>query len=123
MWTRSDYMDGRCSHQEYYQEIAEELGISFWRDEELMGWLVRCLKHANPYFNEHEDVPGPSIGWWDERGIWMFSSDRVLATLMRRGEVRSQAVVVCILKAAAYRDAMAWVEKEGDARNDGNSAE
>ncbi len=112
MWTRDDYMGNRCSHQEYYGEIAEELGISFRDDKRMMNWFVRCLKNGNPWLNECEDEPGPPLSWWDKHGAWMFGSDKVLATLMRRGEIRSQAVVVCILKAAAFRDAMEAIGSE-----------
>lgn len=90
MFTRKDYLDGKCSHDEYYAQLvresnAKELVLNTFSKRLLM-YRLRKDRHLNNLPIRKWDVLGYNL-----RGIdWK-----------KYGDWRSEAGQVCVLKTAA----------------------
>lgn len=88
MHTRKDYLDGKCSHDDYYGEIVEECGVVI--SERTMEMVRRS---TDPHFN---DI---ALQHWDQLGETISCS----RALRERGDYLTKAGAVCIVKQAAKR--------------------
>lgn len=95
MRTRKDYMDGKCSHKEYYEEIAEECGISYDNAPNL-DYIKTSLK-------EDEHLNNIPLLRWDMAASC--TKTAIARALKSRGDFYSDADGVCVHKAAAKRSA------------------
>ena len=93
MWTRQQYMNKECTHQEYYLPIAQECGISLVKSD--IAWY--CLRDADENFNQLT-----SLGQWDR--IAVLSERCFRKALETRGDFYSLAGGLCILKAMARHE-------------------
>ena len=93
MFTRKDYLDGKCTHSEYYSQYVENtdakgLVLSFW-DEKTLSEAYEKDEHFNSL----------SIKRWDELaerltiGPWL--------TFSELGDMNTLSSRVCVLKEAA----------------------
>lgn len=95
--TRKEYMDGKVTHNEYYETIAAESGISFEHSEKLAEIKAALV--------EDEHLNNIPLKYWD-----MLSSMAYYSTapvLKAHGDSWSLAGGVCIAKAAARKAARA----------------
>ena len=93
MRTRSDYLEGRCTHQEYYLEIAKEIGLTC--DAKL---LVRVRESVDKHLN---DIP---LLRWDAAGAYIRIDHRTIKAFKARGDCITDAGMVSLLK-VFYLDA------------------
>lgn len=93
VWSRADYMEGRCTHQEYYLEIAKALHLVCFP-----GLLQRVRKSKDPHLN---DIP---LAMWDGMGSALVRLRSTHNVFEARGDLSSRAGMVCALK-ALYSDA------------------
>lgn len=94
--TRSDYMNGRATHQGYYGAIVREAGIS------LATWhALERVKHALAVGDEHlNTIP---LKLWDE--LAYRQRPAVEPVLREHGDFWSLAGGVCVAKEAARQAA------------------
>jgi hypothetical protein len=92
MWTRQQYMNKECTHQEYYLPIAQECGISLV--ESLIAFKI--LHSTDPHFN---DIP---LKEWDAYALCNQSCFQ--RACKKRGDQYSLASGVFILKAIAQHE-------------------
>lgn len=95
---RLRYLNGEITHQEYYQAIAEEVGLSYKYNAELIAWGKSALENGDAHFN------GKRLPFWDRLGIWARNNPRVHQAFKKRGDSVSYAGIVCLVKAALRRD-------------------
>ena len=93
MWTRQQYMNKECTHQEYYLPIAQECGISLVNSP--IAWL--CLRDSDPSFNQLT-----TLKQWDNIAFWNQSNFQ--KACKKRGDQYSLASGVSILKAIAKHE-------------------
>lgn len=99
--TRKDYLDGKCSHQEYYRSIVAECGISLENDP-IMSKVIASLKSGDQHLN---NIP---LRTWDV--IALGQRARMATVLKSRGDWLTLAGGVCIMKEAARIATIAKVE-------------
>ncbi|MGE3483472.1 MAG: hypothetical protein AB7L09_01950 [Nitrospira sp.] len=92
MLTRKQYMDGECTHDDYYLEIAREAGISYAKSD-MLPRVKACLARGDEHLN---DIP---LREWDARGRAIVR--HVQAPMKARGDYVTPAGLVCVVKAAA----------------------
>lgn len=96
MHTRADYMDKRCTHADYYGEIAQAAGVSLV-GHPIMPDVEKALAAGDEHLNS---VP---LDRWDSVGHGFRNA---LGPVMRaRGDVLSMAGLVCVAKEAARQAA------------------
>ena len=93
MRTRSDYLEGRCTHREYYLDIAS--GLHLTTNTELLQWVKQS---RDPHLN---DIP---LRRWDSIAAFLQHSPKLRAAFRRRGDFVSAAGMVSLLK-VFYLDA------------------
>jgi hypothetical protein len=95
--TRSDYMEKRVTHREYYASIAKDAGIAFRSDSELAERARKALAAGDENLNT---IP---LGFWDR----MASGGRphLVRAFKRHDDCFSLAGAVCTLKEAARQAA------------------
>lgn len=93
MFTRQDYMEGRCDHHEYYMEIAREVGLDYTTSSELGRW--RRALETDPHMN---NIP---LAYWDKIAMELGADAVVRRALKTRGDSFSLGTGVCLAKAAA----------------------
>jgi hypothetical protein len=92
MHTHADYLERRCTHDEYYSQYVTDRHIATVKR---IG-TSRILASTDPYFN---DIP---LCEWDRLQRDMLTqSTRDLLT--RNGDFATLAVAVCIAKCAARK--------------------
>ena len=91
MNTRKDYMNGKCTHREYYEEIAKEAHISYDKSPDLAKIKIALL--TDPHLN---NTP---LRIWDARGA--HTQGVIHKAMEQRGDGWSLAGSVCVHKAAA----------------------
>lgn len=93
MITRADYIEGRASHDEYYLEIAKELGIK--PDDEMIQRAKKALEAGDEHLNT---IP---LREWDvwAMSLLAFRSPEINRAFCKRGTVPAMADLVCMLKA------------------------
>jgi hypothetical protein len=103
--TRSDYLNGRCTHREYYAAICKDGGVSFFPGEPFIKNRVRPALEAG---DEHlNTIP---LHEWDRMagGTKERPIPFTLAQAFRdRGDYATPAGLVCVYKEAARRAAEA----------------
>ena len=91
MHTRMDYLNGECTHREYYAQFVNDTIIELV--SESIG-LPAILRSTDEHFN---DIP---LERWDAAGLGLWTQE-VPQALRQAGELYTPAVSVCILKEAA----------------------
>jgi hypothetical protein len=97
--TRRDYLEGRVTHQEYYESVADAAGIAFSSpmSREFMGRVTEALSKGDKHLNS---IP---LREWDWRAA---AAKRPISRALREhGDSWSAAGAACTMKAAAIRDA------------------
>lgn len=89
--SRKDYMEGRCTHREYYGSLVEELGIRFTKEKD----IERFRRSIDLHFN---DIP---LRWWDALASRRPAGST--AAFKARGDFVTTAGLVCLYKEAARR--------------------
>ncbi len=89
MYTRQDYLNKVCTHQQYYLEIAHEVGARV--SGEL---LERCKVSTDEHFN---DIP---LEVWDAYGK-AYNNGRITKAFKERGDYTTLAGLVSLFKNAA----------------------
>lgn len=93
MNTRKDYLNGKCTHEEYYSELVTESDASSWLTDHL---IEKCRKSNNKYFS---DVT--TLKEWDNVAkVFIKTSITYTAARCKRGESNTLATGVCTLKQA-----------------------
>jgi len=92
--SRADYMANRCTHQEYYAQIAKECGVSFAKST-MLREIKDALSHGDEHLNEID------LDRWDQLGWYIAGKKQTKQAFEKRGDFVSQAGLVCLLKAAA----------------------
>lgn len=93
MNTRRDYLEGRCSHREYYLEIAKEIGPTA-----NAALLQRVRESKDPLLN---DIP---LRDWDSIASFLQHSPKLKAAFRARDDYVTAAGMVSLLK-VFYLDA------------------
>ncbi len=90
MYTRQDYLNKVCTHQQYYLEIAHEVGA-------IVGGslLERCKTSTDKNFN---DIP---LAVWDNY-VKGHNHYRITKAFKVRGDSTTLAGLVCLFKCAAW---------------------
>lgn len=90
MFTRKDYLEGRCDHRAYYAQFVSA-GV---RQCVAQSIGVKCIRaSADPYFN---DIPLPR---WDS--VFQPIPAGIASALRAAGDYPTLAGAVCIAKEAA----------------------
>jgi hypothetical protein len=100
--TRQEFLEHKCSFQEYYGSIVQEVGIRI--GDSLMEKVRNALSAGDDHLNS---IP---LEIWDS--LTAGSSPFVVSAMKRRGDIWSKAGAVCVLKQAAIMQAE---EKKGTA--------
>jgi hypothetical protein len=88
MHTREDYRNGKCTHSEYYTEIALEAGL------DLPAEMVKLVKESTcAHLN---DVP---LLKWD--ALAQYVSHKLGEAFRKRGDYPTLAGIVCAYKSLA----------------------
>ncbi len=90
MNTRKDYLDGKCSHDEYYGEIVKEVGITYVNSSDLERY-----KKAYATDQHLNNIP---LAEWDRKSA--ASQLTLFDAFKKRGDYWSLAGGVCVHKAA-----------------------
>jgi hypothetical protein len=90
MFTRQDYMQNKCTHEQYYRQFVNDNVILMLKDS--IG-IDRIKKAKDKHFN---DIP---LYKWDNIGL----SCDVVDLLKQAGDYYTLAGQVCILKAGARK--------------------
>jgi hypothetical protein len=95
--TRKEYMSGLATHDEYYESIANELGLKYTPEhceilEELLA-QSEMKRDSDPHLNS---IP---LYKWDAMGLNLTRIRNYREILEKRGDFDSMAVRVCIIKA------------------------
>lgn len=93
MKIRSDYMNGKCTHAEYYSDIVDAIGGPSKVD---LPFSIARIKAALAAGDEHLNTLPLSM--WDGRVSGLHGAS---AALKKRGDFLSLGTGVCILKQAA----------------------
>lgn len=93
MWTRKDYLDGKCTHSDYYSQMVENtdakrLVLSIWDEKTLSEAYEKC-----EYLNS---LP---IKTWDELANRLVIGPYL--TFSQLGDMNTLSSRVCVLKEAA----------------------
>jgi len=97
MRTRSDYMNDRCTHREYYADVAAAAGVEFPPDHELVMRSRAALQAGDEHLNT---IP---LKTWD---AWADTQRASMSrALKERGDFWSLAAGVCVAKEAAKQAA------------------
>ncbi len=89
MYTRQDYLNKVCTHQQYYLEIAQEVGAV------VTGKLLeRCKASTDANFN---DIP---LSMWDTYAK-VCNTPQIAKSFKDRGDYTTLAGLVCLFKCAA----------------------
>jgi len=93
MFTRKQYLNGEVSHDEYYLEIAKEIGIK--PDEKTIEKVRNALRKGDKHLNT---IP---LYFWDmwAVSVYWYNREYVISIFTKRGDQFSQAGLVCALKA------------------------
>jgi hypothetical protein len=90
--TRADYLEGRCTHAEYYRAVNKTAGIRYSPDSPLVVQARAALKTGDQHLNS---IP---LQQWDSRAA---SAQTSIATaLHKHGDFYSLAGGVCAMKQA-----------------------
>jgi len=95
MFTRKDYMDGKCIHRQYYAQFV----TNYIKDTVLNKFGIEKLVKS---FNEDKYFNNISLSTWD-RINYCVDTNPTLDLLKSLGEGYSLAGAVCILKEAAQQ--------------------
>ena len=87
MFTRKDYLNGECTHEEYYGQLVTQ-GM---KDHIVRAIPQALAKSTDPVFN---DIP---LSTWDRLGM----AYSLRSEFKGLGDFRSKAGIVCVLKEAA----------------------
>jgi hypothetical protein len=91
--TRADYLEGRCTHAEYYGAICRDAGIHYSPDHHLVTLAREALAAGDEHLNRI------SLGVWDRQSPRPIPS--ALAEAFRsRGDYATPAGLVCVHKQA-----------------------
>lgn len=98
MITRADYLNHLATHDEYYLEIAAEIGLAPRPEDspEFAERVRHSLGNGDPHLNL---IP---LGTWDSKGsaLMLYNGERVRAAFKARGDFVTLAGLVCLVKAA-----------------------
>lgn len=91
IFTRADYMSGKCTHDEYYDQFVTE---------EIKGVVLeqfgsKIVNSSDPHFNDID------LKKWDNLANWFKSDSTLHDKLKEREDVMTLSSLVCTLKAAA----------------------
>ena len=106
MFTRKDYLDGKCSHDEYYAQLVEGTNAmqvvlnhfpidvleKMYKKDEHFNWVPREYiidRHIKGTLSDELDT-------WDRLGMWLCGVD-----YRKYGDLESLCGRVCVLKCAA----------------------
>lgn len=92
MLTRKDYINGNCSHNEYYGEIVSLANIT------APSWIMEMVKDSND--DHYNDIP---LTKWDSAGQSITQNFKIKSILEERGDSLTAAGIVCMMKQAAKR--------------------
>lgn len=90
IYTRQDYLDGKCSHAEYYGQFVDAGVIA--RVSRAIG-VDRIKSSTDPHFN---DIP---LRKWDR--VLVPVPRHIARSMKERGDYATLAGAVCVAKAAA----------------------
>ena len=89
MYTRNDYLDGKCTHREYYAQFVTE---------EVRQRVTQRIGKSRIVASEDEHFNDISLVHWDRVGpFWSAIHERV----KEAGDYMTMAGIVCIAKEAA----------------------
>ena len=89
---RSDYMNGKVTHEEYYTSVAKAAGLDYSKSP-LLPRIKRALADGDDALNS---IP---LTKWDALGVGSYRA--VKAALKLHGDLYSLAGSTCTQKAAA----------------------
>ncbi len=92
MFTRKDYLEGRCSHRDFYGQIVERAGLVFPSDHAL---VQRARRSTDPHYN---DIP---LALWGSAAV--SAKPAITRALKETGDFWSLAGGVCTIKEAVRR--------------------
>jgi len=92
MITRKDLIDKKNTHEEYYGEIVQELGIN------AVSIIERNPNIKEAFLNGDENLSAMPLSFWDRAALGIEGSARLV--LSKRGDNYSMAGGVCIMKEA-----------------------
>jgi hypothetical protein len=92
MYTRKQYLNKECTHEQYYGEIAKNCGINYDYAVDLPE-IIKALQNGDKHLNTI------SLQQWDNKALT--TQARIAHELKNRGDSFSQAGSVCVHKAAA----------------------
>lgn len=110
MFTRNDYMSGKCSHREYYAQYVDE----DVRSSVMMVMGIDKLIHA---YRQNDDFYSIPLPHWDALG-WAFRFHTIMKS---RGDYPTLAGKVCILKEAARQIVEKILEIEHEENREGTA--
>ena len=93
MYTRSQYLNGECTHRQFYLSVAETAGITFNPDDALRDKLYHAWI-KDKHFND-----GFSLNWWDRLAIPYHG--QISNALKKHGDCLSLAGCVSLYKTLA----------------------
>lgn len=98
--TRQDYLQGNCSHQDYYMDIAREVGIAVTSAQDASEFLELHKKDA--LLNQKP------LDWWDSwaSSLMLYNGKRVRSAFLCRGDSVSKASLVALVKTVAVHAAL-----------------
>lgn len=90
MFTRTDYLDGKCAHQQYYSQFV---------DERIKAIVLRRFDKATLAYHYSKDTFFNTIALrtWDNMSLPAYIVDK----MKQAGDYLTLAGQVCILKQAA----------------------
>jgi len=92
MYTRSQYLNGECTHRQFYLSVAETAGLTL-----ILGDTLRDkLYHAWLQDEHFNTMP---LRWWD--GFALPDRGRISAALKKHGDCLSLAGCVSLYKTLA----------------------
>lgn len=104
MFTRKDYLDGKCTHSEYYSQYVEstdakDLVLTFW-DEKTLFEAYKKDKYLNSL---------PIKDWYDLANRMIIGPKLTFSEL---GDMNTLSSRVCVLKEAARQIIKKYQQKE-----------
>lgn len=93
MFTRKDYLDGKCTHSEYYSQMVKATNA---KDMVVNYWGLEKLKKA---YNEDMNLNTIPIKEWDILAKRLVIGPQL--TFSELGDMNTLSSRVCVLKEAA----------------------
>lgn len=91
MYTRKQYLDGECTHEDYYNQFCDS-----WTETVILSrYNIRFLREK---FSDDENLNNIPLALWDNMAYGLMMSLELNKKMRKHGDYPTVSGCVCILK-------------------------